>query len=116
VKAAVVALALVAAAVVVMVLRPLHRGHAAGELGVTHAKLRPGQIVLVLVNGSEEPARVAQVILNDAFVDFRATRQALLPGTAERITVSYPWIRGEAYDIELLTSTGATVGYEIEDA
>lgn len=40
----------------------------------------------------------------------QASREALLPGAAERITVSYPWIRGEAYD-ELLTSTGATVGY-----
>jgi hypothetical protein len=91
-------------------------GAAGGELGVEHATLTPGRIVLVLVNGSEDPARVAQVILNDAFVDFRASRPIVQPGDAERITVSYPWIQGEAYDIELLTSTGRTVGYEIEEA
>jgi FtsP/CotA-like multicopper oxidase with cupredoxin domain len=34
----------------------------------------------------------------------------------ETITVSYPWIHGESYEIELMTSTGRTVGYDIEDA
>jgi hypothetical protein len=67
-------------------------------------------------NGSDAAARVAQVILNDAFVDFRASRLALAPGAEETITVSYPWIHGESYEIELMTSTGRTVGYDIEDA
>ena len=70
----------------------------------------------MVVNGSEDPARIAQLILNDAFVDFRASQRTVQPGDAERITVSYPWVRGEAYDIELMTSTGATIGYEIEEA
>jgi ZIP family zinc transporter len=91
-------------------------GAASGELDVTHATLTPGRIALVLVNDSEEAARVQQVILNDAFVDFRASQQALEPGDAERITVRYPWIEGESYELELLTSTGATVEYEIEEA
>jgi ZIP family zinc transporter len=91
-------------------------GAASGELGVEHSTLKPGRIVLVLVNGSDDPARVAQVILNDAFVDFRASTRVVQPGDTETITVAYPWIRGEAYDIELLTSTGRTVGYEIEEA
>ncbi|MFL5918217.1 MAG: hypothetical protein ACJ743_07355 [Gaiellaceae bacterium] len=86
------------------------------ELEVSTATLRPGQIALGLRNGSEEAARVAQVILNDAFVDFRAPRRVLEPGTSETITVSYPWIAGESYDIELMTRSGATVGYEIEEA
>jgi hypothetical protein len=41
---------------------------------------------------------------------------ALAPGDAETITVACPRIQGEAYDIELLTSTGRTVGYEVEEA
>jgi hypothetical protein len=86
------------------------------ELGVTQATLRPGQIVLVLRNGSERSARIEQVIVNDAFVDFAASRKDVPPGDVEAIVVRYPWIHGEAYDIELLTSTGATIDYEIEDA
>jgi zinc transporter, ZIP family len=87
-----------------------------GELDVTHATLTPGRIVLVLANHSEDEARVEQVIVNDAFVDFRISRQVVPPGDIEAIVVFYPWIKGESYDLELLTSTGATVAYEIEDA
>jgi zinc transporter, ZIP family len=83
---------------------------------VTNASLRPGEIALVVENGSDDVARVAQVILNDAFVDFRAPRRVLPPDVSETIIVSYPWIAGEAYDIELLTSSGASADFEIEDA
>jgi archaellum component FlaF (FlaF/FlaG flagellin family) len=88
----------------------------AREVSVQQATLRPGAIVLVVVNHSEETARVAQVILNDAFVDFRQSQSRLAPGDAERITVSYPWIPGEAYDVQLMTATGATIAYDIEGA
>ena len=100
-----------------IVTQPWHH-HAAGtgEVRVDRATLRSGQVVLVLVNESEEPARVAQVIFNDAFVDFRQSQRLLGPGDAERITVSYPWIRGESYDVELMTSNGATVDYQLEGA
>ena len=109
---------IVGAAVVIGFARPWD--HAASvaprEVRVERATLRPGQIVLVVVNDSEDAARVAQVILNDAFVDFRQSQRALRPGDAERITVSYPWIVGEAYDVRLMTSTGATIDYAIEEA
>jgi zinc transporter, ZIP family len=93
-----------------------HGGAQGGDMSVTQSTLRPGSIALVVKNGSDAVARVAQVILNDAFVDFRASRLALAPGAAETITVSYPWINGESYEIELMTSTGRTVGYEIDEA
>ncbi len=112
-----IAIGIAVAAVVIGMARPWQDG-AAGphEVRIEQATLRPGRIILVLVNDSKEAARVAQVILNDAFVDFRQSQRVVEPGDAERITVSYPWVRREAYDIELLTSTGATIGYEIEDA
>ena len=72
--------------------------------------------MLVVVNNSRETVRVAQVILNDAFVDFRQSRREVTPGAAERITVSYPWIPGESYDVQLMTPTGATIAYGIEEA
>jgi zinc transporter, ZIP family len=96
---------------------PWHRASSgSGEVRVDRATLRSGQVVLVLVNDSEETARVAQVIFNDAFVNFRQSQRALRPGDAERITVSYPWIPGESYEVELMTSSGATVDYDLEDA
>ena len=40
----------------------------------------------------------------------------LAPGDVERITVSYPWVPGESYDVQLMTATGTTIAYEIEQA
>jgi hypothetical protein len=86
------------------------------DLEVTQSSLSPGEITLVVHNGSDEVAHVAQVILNDAFVDFRASARTVPPGDVEAFVVLYPWIRGESYEIELLTSNGHTVDYEIEEA
>ncbi len=83
---------------------------------VEQAVLRPGAIVLVVVNNSEKTVHVAQVILNDAFVEFRQSQREVAPGDAERITVSYPWVPGESYDVQLMMPTGATIAYGIEDA
>jgi ZIP family zinc transporter len=91
-------------------------GSSEGELAVTQSKLQPGAITLVVRNNSEETAHVSQLILNDAFVDFRASARTIPPGDVEAFVVLYDWIRGENYDIRLMTSTGTTVDYEIEEA
>jgi len=97
--------------------RPWDRSSSeSGEVRVDRATLHAGEVDLVVVNESEEAARLAQVIVNDAYVDFRQSRRILQPGETERITVSYPWITGESYEVRLLTSTGATIDYELEDA
>jgi zinc transporter, ZIP family len=112
-----VPLGLLGAAAVIAYARPWHETVAtAHEVTVEQATLLPGAIVLVVVNNSEETARVAQVILNDAFVDFQQSRRVLAPGEVQRVTVSYPWVAGESYDVQLMTRTGATIAYEIEDA
>jgi ZIP family zinc transporter len=112
-----VPLGIVGAAVVIGFAQPWdHPSVLPRKVRVDQATLRPGQIVLVVVNDSEEISRVAQVILNDAFVDFRQSQRSLKPGDAERITVSYPWIAGEAYEVRLMTSKGATIDYQIEQA
>ncbi|MFY9580434.1 MAG: hypothetical protein WAQ33_14050 [Gaiellaceae bacterium] len=88
-------------------------GGSSGSGGVTvdHATLRPGHIVLTLNSHSDGIVAIAQAIVNDAYVNF----QAGAPGTAE-LAIDYPWIVGESYDIELLTSTGSSVDFAIEDA
>ena|SRR5580765_4599629 len=112
------AFVVIAAATGLALARPWDRTHsgASGEAAVQQATLRPGEISLVLSNESDESARVAQIILNDAFVDFHQTQSEVKPGAAEQITISYPWISGENYDVRLMTASGATVEYEIEEA
>ena len=91
-------------------------GGGSHEVEVASASLQPGLISLVVENGSGDAARVAQVIVNDGFVDFRSPNRVLLPDAATTLTLLYPWVEGESYDVRLLTSTGSTVDYEIEDA
>lgn len=105
-----------AAALAALAFVPAGCGGSGGELAVTQSQLQPGAITLVVRNGSEETAHVSQVILNDAFVDFRASARTIPPGDVEAFVVQYDWIRGENYDIRLMTSNGRTVDYEIEEA
>jgi hypothetical protein len=112
----VAALCIAAGATAAVMSRPWHHDASGGdELAVDLATLRPGTIALHLVNRSGNTARLAQVIVNDAYVDFTAPRRALSPDEAATVAVAYPWIEGESYEIELLLSTGGALMYEIED-
>ena len=88
-------------------------GHSNGgdDVKVTHATLQPGRIVLTLQSHADNVVSIAQAIVNDSYVNFVAGT----PGSAD-IAIDYPWIAGESYEIELLTSTGASIDFEIEDA
>ena len=67
--------------------------------------LRPGQIELHLRNTSPDPVTLAQVNINDAIWPYTAAPGRTIPrlGTAV-VTLDYPWVEGEAYEIALLSS------------
>lgn len=84
------------------------------ELAVERTVLRPGEIELTVRNDGPDPVDVAQVVVNDAFVPFTASdgnRVGRLAATT--LDITYPWIEGEAYEISMITSTGATIDHEI---
>ena len=85
-------------------------------LAVQRSSLHPGMIMLFARNDGVEPVRIAQVMVNDAYVDFQAQRLVVAPSRQTELAVQYPWIAGESYEIGLLTGTGAIVEYELEDA
>ena len=86
-------------------------GTSSGEVTVDHVTLRPGEIVLTLESHPDEVVTIAQAIVNDAYVDFEAGS----PEAAD-VAIHYPWIKGESYEIELLTPTGASIDHEIGEA
>jgi zinc transporter ZupT len=77
----------------------------------------PYEIVVDVTNGGPEPVTVSQVAVNEALWDFRAEPDATIPrlGSAE-ITIPYTWVEGEAYEVSLITSTGATFAAEVPAA
>jgi zinc transporter, ZIP family len=84
------------------------------EVSVERTVLRPGTIELTLRNDGPDPVEVAQVAVNDAFAPFSAdgSRRIERLGSTT-LHVVYPWIEGEAYEVGVLTASGATVAAEI---
>jgi hypothetical protein len=92
------------------------RGPPAEELAVERTVLTPGVIELGLRNDGPDPVTVAQVQVNDAFVDFEGGDAPIGRLGADTLRIHQPWIEGEAYEIAVVTSTGATIAHEIAAA
>ena len=86
------------------------------ELTVERTVLRPGEIELHVRNDGADPVEVRQVIVNDGFVKFSSVEDKIGRLGGARSTVQYPWIEGQAYEVALLTATGATIDHAIDAA
>lgn len=80
------------------------------EVSVERTVLRPGEIELTLRNDGPDAVEVAQVAVNDAYAPFAAegSREIGRLGSTT-LSVTYPWIEGEAIEIFVLTSAGGTI-------
>jgi zinc transporter, ZIP family len=86
------------------------------DLTVERTVLRPGEIELTVRNDGSDAVQIAQVSVNDGYVDFTATSEEVGRLATTTITVPYEWIEGEAYEIFLLTSTGGTIDHTVDVA
>ena len=91
-------------------------GPAVEELSVERTVLEPGSIKLTVRNDGPDRVTLAQAFVNDAYVDFDVAHAGVDRLRAETVRITYPWIEGEAYEVGLLTSTGATFTHEIAAA
>ena len=67
--------------------------------------LRGGEIELHLRNTSPEAITVAQVNINDAIWPYTISPSSRIPRLGSAVlTLAYPWVQGEAYEISLLSS------------
>jgi zinc transporter, ZIP family len=89
------------------------RGPPAEELAVERTVLEPGVIELTVRNDGPDPVTVAQVQVNDAFAAFEGADGPIGRLASETVRIQQPWVEGEAYEVALVTSTGATVAHEI---
>jgi zinc transporter, ZIP family len=86
------------------------------ELAVERTVLEPGQIQLHVRNDGADPVEVRQVIVNDGFASFTQSEENIGRLGGAELDVNYPWIEGQAYELSMLTATGATITHEIEAA
>ena len=84
------------------------------EIAFERVSLAPGEITLQVVNGGPDPVTIAQLTADDAFWNFSIVPSATIPRLGRAtITIPYPWVEEEAYEVALLSSTGATFSHEI---
>jgi ZIP family zinc transporter len=83
------------------------------EVAVERTVLRPGEIELTLRNDGPDPVGVEQVAISDSYVPFEPGPTEIGRLESGTLTMTYPWIEGEAYEIFILTSTGGTIEHEI---
>jgi hypothetical protein len=80
-----------------------------GSLEVGQALLCPGTMVFQVRNDGAQPVTIAQVSVNDAFWPFTARPSTtIVPHRTASITVRYSRNAGVAYEVQLISSTGAT--------
>jgi zinc transporter ZupT len=91
-------------------------GVPAEDLVVDRTELRPGAIELHVRNDGPDAVEIEQAIVNDAFIPFEQDAEEVGRLAATTVTVEYPWIEGQAYEVALLTATGGTVTHTIDAA
>ena len=111
------ALALIAAVLVALAVAggdslPDRPGPPVEELGFERTELSPGRIDLTLRNTGPDAVQVAQVFVNDAYVDFQGADDPIGRLGSSTIELEYPWIEGQPYLISLVTSTGVVIEHD----
>jgi len=89
------------------------RGPPVEELAVEKTILRPGVIELEIRNDGPDAVSIAQAQVNDAFVQFSGAEEPIGRLGTATVSLSQPWVEGEAYEVALVTSTGGTITHEI---
>lgn len=83
------------------------------EIAVERTVLRPGEIELTVRNTGPDPVTVAQMFVNDTYVDYDTTGNEIGRRGTETFTLDYPWQEGSPYLVTLVTATGVTAEHEI---
>ncbi|MFI9503852.1 ZIP family metal transporter [Nocardia sp. NPDC052566] len=95
---------------------PERLGPPVEELAVEHVRMAPGTIELTVRNAGPDPVQVAQVFVNDAFVDLRGGEEPIAPRRSVVLALDYPWQSGQPYLISMLTSSGLVIEHDIPAA
>jgi len=95
---------------------PERAGPPIEELVVERTVLDPGVIQVVVRNAGPDPVTVAQVFVNDSYVDFDSGEQPIGRLGSDTLTLRYPWVSGQPYMISMLTSTGLVIEHEVPAA
>jgi zinc transporter, ZIP family len=113
---AVIAVVLVALAALGSTSLPERTGPPVEALTVERTLFEPGTIEVVVRNTGPDPVTVAQVVVNDVFVDFTGGGMPIERLRTDTLALRFPWISGQPYTVSMMTSTGLVIEHEIPAA
>ena len=77
----------------------------------------PGVIRVFVINDGPQAVTIPQVLVDDAYWEYRAEPSNVLPRLGEAVfTIPYPWVEEETHVVRLITSLGTTFDGEIAAA
>jgi zinc transporter, ZIP family len=85
-------------------------------VAVERTVFEPDLVKLQLRNDGPDPVTIAQVLVNDAYWNYSISDERLGRLETATLTIPYPWEDGLPLEIALVTSTGLTIGHEVEAA
>jgi zinc transporter, ZIP family len=92
---------------------PERSGPPVEEIAVEHTVFQPGVIELTVRNTGPDPVSIAQIFVNDAYVDFTGPIEPIGRLEAATLRLDYPWQDGQPYKVSMLTSTGLVIEHDI---
>ena len=79
--------------------------------------LKPDVIEMQVTNTSPQELTISQIIINDSFWAFDVKPSATIPRLGKAtITLNYPWVKGEMYNLRLFTSSAIPFDHTIDVA
>ncbi|RBW69629.1 ZIP family metal transporter [Bacillus taeanensis] len=87
------------------------------ELTFEQITLQPGQITAKVRNTGHEDLTIAQVSVNEAYVNYSTEPTNVIPRLkTATLTIPYHWVEEEPYEIVAVSSIGSTFAGEVEVA
>lgn len=114
--AAVLFLAAALAALTVLGGRDLPESAEPSDLVVEQAVFSPGAIELTVRNTGSDPVRIAQVFVNDVYVDLVGANEPIDRLATDTLRLDVPWQDGQPYLVSLLMGDGSVIEHEISGA
>lgn len=85
-------------------------------LSFERTTLEPGSVELLVRNDGPDQVSIAQVLVNDAYWQFETGDNDLGRLESTTVEIPYPWEPELPLNIAIVTSTGVTIGHDIEAA
>lgn len=84
------------------------------DLNIEKVRVVEDGFIVTVINAAPNPLTIAQVIVDDAYWQFSIQPAATLPRLGRAtLHIPYPWVRNEAHEVTIMTSTGLTFSREV---